>query len=284
MRGGFGGVVGQPAAVAALEAILARTGGQGATLIHGPEGTGRFLLAQCAAKAILGDTALVDAGTHPDLIVFSPDTMGIDEVRDSLSGLSWRPLLAPRQVLLIRDFDRFHGDVHHFLLKTLEEPPAGAAVFLVAEDPSLLPATVISRCRLVRTLPLSDADTARVLGVRPEAAADAEGSPGRGRRQAALGASADAEILVETLLGRRDDPLGAAEQIVRKRKDEEKEGQRVRLIETCRVAADRLRRRLPETERALRPAVEALRSLLANANPSIVFAGLALVPWTHPKP
>ena len=68
MRGGAGGfeaVVGQEAAVAALRAILARTGGQGTTLIHGPEGVGRFLLAQCAATAILGDRALVEAGTHP---------------------------------------------------------------------------------------------------------------------------------------------------------------------------------------------------------------------------
>lgn len=286
MKGGLGGfdaVVGQPAAVAALRAHLARTGGQGSTLIFGPAGTGRFLLACCAAVGILGDEALVEAVTHPDLTVLTPD-MGIDGVREVMAGLSRRPLMGPRQVLLVRDFDRFHEDVHHFLLKTLEEPPAGAAIFLVAEEPALLPATVLSRCRFVRTVPLLDADTALVLaraGAPREAAADAEGSPGRGLVQAALGIAGDASILVDALAGRLEDPLGDAERMVRKRKDEEAAGQRARLVETCRVAAGRLRRKLPETEGALRPVVEALRSLLQNANPSIVFAGLVLVPWTH---
>ncbi|MCI0588672.1 MAG: hypothetical protein L0323_17740, partial [Planctomycetes bacterium] len=176
-RGGLGGVVGQPAAVAALRAHLARTGGQGSTLILGPEGTGRFLLARGAAAEILGDEALVEALTHPDLTVLTWD-MGIDGVREALKGFSLRALLGPRRVLLVRDLDRFHEDVHHYLLKTLEEPPGGAAIFLVAEEAALLPPTVLSRCRFVRTVPLSDADTALVLaraGVPKEAALDAEG-------------------------------------------------------------------------------------------------------------
>jgi len=197
--------------------------------------------------------------------------------------LSRRPLVGPRQVLLLRDFDRFHGDVHHFLLKTLEEPPAGAAIFVIAEEPTLLPATVLSRCRFVRAVPLSDAETAEVLaraGMPRDAAADAEGSPGRALTQGALGIAEDATVLVDALAGRREDPLSDAERIVRRRKDEESQGQRERLLEVCRVAAARLRRQLPETEGALRPVVEALRSLLSNANPSIVFAGLVLMPWT----
>jgi DNA polymerase-3 subunit delta' len=286
MRGGAGGfdaVVGQEAAVAALRAILLRTGGEGTTLIHGPEGVGRFLLARSAAAAILGDGALVEAGTHPDLAVLTPDR-GIEGARDTLAVLSRRPLLGPRQVLIVRDLERFHEDVHHFLLKTLEEPPARAAVLLVAEEPSLLPPTVISRCRLVRARPLTDPDTAEVLarvGLPRGAAADAEGAPGRGIRQAALGIGEDVSVLVDALAGRREDPLGDAERIVRRRKDEEAGDQRARLAEVCRVVAARLRRELPESENVLRPVVEALRSLVSNANPSIVFAGLVLVPWTH---
>jgi len=285
MRGGAGGferVLGQDAAVTSLLKHLARTGGQGSTLIFGPEGTGRFLLARCAAAEILGERAFVDAGTHPDLTVLTPD-MGIEGARDALEILSRRPLMGPRQVLILRDFDRFHEDVHHFLLKTLEEPPAGAAILVIAEDPALLPLTVISRCRLVRAVPLSDARTAEVLvraGIPREMAADAEGSPGRALTHAALGTAEDATVLVDALRGCLEDPLADVERIVRRRKDEESQGQRTRLVEVCRVAAARLRRRLPETEGALRNVVLALRSLLSNANPSIVFAGLVLMPWT----
>jgi replication-associated recombination protein RarA len=281
----FARVVGQESAVAALRAQLARTGGQGATLIVGPPGVGRFLLAQCAATAILGDAARVEAGTHPDLFVLDP-AMGIDGVRDAAMTLARRPLAGPRQVLLVRDADRLSIEALNALLKTLEEPPAGAAIFLVAEDAALLPETVVSRCRLVRALPLRERETAEVLarhGGPREGAADAEGAPGLAFGREAQGVPGDATALLEAMAGRSEDPLGDVERIVRKRKDEDAGAQRARLEDTCRVAAARLRRGLPGTEGALRRVVNALGSLHANANPSIVLAELALTPWTRDR-
>ena len=51
------------------------------------------------------------------------------------------------------------------------------------------------------------------------------------------------------------------------------------MVEVLRVAAARLRCRLPEEEPALRLVVEALGSIGANANPVMVFSELALKPW-----
>jgi DNA polymerase-3 subunit delta' len=284
----FDGVLGQESAVRALRAILARGGGAGSTLLLGPEGVGRFLLAVRAARAILGGgaagSAQVEAISHPDLTVLEGGKDGIDEVRDALPRLSLRPAAGPRQVLLLRDLDRFDGSVHDALLKTLEEPPGGAAVFAVAEDVAHLPETVVSRCRVVRLRALPEpavGDFLRARGLPAEGAADAEGSPGRALFHIAAGVAAEAETLLRLLTERARDPVGEAEKLAKSRKDEDAAGRRRRQVEVLRAAAARARRRRPVPEDALRRLLEGLGSIRRNANPSIVFAELALTPWKN---
>jgi DNA polymerase-3 subunit delta' len=190
-------------------------------------------------------------------------------------------------VLIVRDADRLSLEAHNALLKLLEEPPAGAAVFVVAADTTLLPETVVSRCRLVRAHARTNEETARVLkevGVPDDASEDAEGSPGRAcfHREAAV--PADAERLLALLENPQPDALAVAESLARRRPKEESAAHRRRLQEVLRVAAARLRRRLPESESALRSVVDALRSLTANANAAIILADLALIPWQRKRP
>jgi len=271
----FDGVIGQDVAVAALQADLARTGGAGSTLIFGPEGTGRFLLAERAAQAIVGK------GGARDLHMLQPED-GIDGVRAARAALSRKPSAAPRQVLLIRDADRLTTDALNALLKTLEEPPADAGIFMVAQGPEFLPETVVSRCRVVRARPLTDADCGRVLetlGLPPEAGVDAEGAPGRALFQHEARVGDAAAKLLGCLVARAEERLADIERILRKRSGEDRAVHRRRCREILRVAATRLRRDLPDSESGLRPVIEALRSLERNANASIVFTGLALLPW-----
>jgi len=282
----FDDVLGQDEAVVALEAQLARTGGAGATLVVGPDGVGRFRLAAAAARAILGDAALVDAGNHPDFRVLDPEE-GIDGVRDAAEALQRKPARGPRQVLVARDADRMTAPAHNAFLKTLEEPPAGAAVFFIAEDVSLLPETVVSRCRVVRARPLDDDATARVLeriGLPPDAARDAGGSPGRAVYQVEAGVREDADRLHALLLEPHADALATADELARKRKDEDLKALRRRLREVLSVVAGRLRRSLPETGDVLRSVVRALGSLSAHANAGIVLAELVLEPWRRRTP
>jgi len=228
-------MVGQARVAAALEADLERTGGAGSLLILGPDGVGRFLLARAAATEILGGGSRVEiqveAGTHPDFRLVEPGE-GIEGVRAAIGSLQRRPVLGPRQVLLLRDVDRLSQEALNALLKTLEEPPAGAAVLLIARDVHLLPETVVSRCRVYRARPLDDAEVAEILsraGVPRELARFAEGSPGRAIHRHRCGASDQARQLVDVLLHRSPDPLGVADSIVRRGKEEERKEQRRRL-------------------------------------------------------
>ena len=276
----FEDVVGQDAAAAALTRHLEATRGAGGTLIVGPEGVGRFLLAHRAARAILGDTpesaARVESLQHADLHVLEPSA-GIDGVREVAELLVRMPVEGERTVLIVRDLERFSLPALNALLKTLEEPPGGAAIILVAEGTELLPETIVSRCRIVRARALTRDETRKVLeakGAPPELAEDADGSPGRALTRQRLGT--DADSLLVLLAPAHKDPLGEIDKIVRRRSGEENDANRRRLADLLQATASRLRRRLPDQEAALRSVLEALGSLEANANAGIVFSDLVL--------
>lgn len=289
-RAAFADVVGQPAAVAALSDILDRTAGSGSTLIVGPEGVGRFLLALRAARHLLArtpaDATRIDRRSHPDLLVFEKTESNLEDLHAMLGRLALLPAEADRQVLILRDADGYSRDAHNALLKTVEEAPAGAALFLIAEGIEWLPETLVSRCRIVRARALSDREVAVVLdrlGLDETGAADAEGSPGRAVFQAENGIREAAEQLLRLMTERAKDGLAAAEKLARPRGEEESEERRRRQAEILRVAAARARRKLPEAESVLRRLLDGLGSLSGNVNPAILFADLALTPWKRPK-
>jgi hypothetical protein len=210
---------------------------------------------------------------------------GIDGVRAAAERLSRRPAEGPRQVLILRDLDRMSHEAHNALLKTLEEPPADAALFAIAEGPENLPETVVSRCRLVRARSLSEPETETVLarlGLPRELAADADGSPGRAVYLHEHGVPEAAQQLLDLVRRADSDPLGALEPLLKRRGEEKTADQRRRLFEVLRVTATRLRRALPDTEEPLRWVMAALGSLAANANPAIVLSDLALRPFSGP--
>jgi DNA polymerase-3 subunit delta' len=95
------------------------------------------------------------------------------------------PVLGRRKVALIDPAGDLTENAANALLKTLEEPPPGRVVILVAPSPGSLPPTVRSRCQHVAFGALPDGEVAEVLRragwpaqAARQAAALAEGSPG----------------------------------------------------------------------------------------------------------
>jgi DNA polymerase III delta' subunit len=160
----------QPRAVELLRRALA-----GGRLAHayafvGPSGSGRMTTARAFAQALLCETGqacgrcracqLVVRGQHPDLHVIVPTppesnpkgarTIRIGAVRELERQASLRPVLAGRRVLVLDEADRMTDDAPQAFLKFLEEPPPDTVVILVLSGVRALPATVISRCQIVR--------------------------------------------------------------------------------------------------------------------------------------
>ncbi len=86
--------------------------------------------------------------THPDVLVIPPDPpqmmIKVDQVRRVIESIYFRPGEAKERVYIFTD-SAFMKEAANSLLKVLEEPPEFATIFLLAENPGELLATIRSR-------------------------------------------------------------------------------------------------------------------------------------------
>jgi DNA polymerase III delta prime subunit len=162
-------IEGQPRAVALLD--RARRSGRiaHAWAFVGPKGSGRTTAAVALAAAVLCDDGgcgacracrTVSAGAHPDVHVIAPTppagnprgarAIRIDAIRELERQASLRPVMGRVKVFVLDDADRMTDTAPEAFLKTLEEPPANTVIVLVLGSARAVPATVLSRCRIVR--------------------------------------------------------------------------------------------------------------------------------------
>jgi DNA polymerase-3 subunit delta' len=172
-------IEGQPRAVELLRRALA-----GGRLAHayafvGPAGSGRMTTALAFAQALLCPAggcgtcrvcALAAARQHPDLHLIlptppeknprGPRAIRIDAVRELERQAALMPARASRKVFVIDEAERLTGETPQALLKTLEEPPDRTVIILILPGVRTLPATVLSRCQIVRFQPRLGTETA----------------------------------------------------------------------------------------------------------------------------
>ncbi|MBN4050634.1 DNA polymerase III subunit delta' [Gammaproteobacteria bacterium AH-315-M22] len=142
-----------------------------AYLIQGPAGVGKSHFAINLAKALLCEQDTVETqktlkacgqckschlftvGSHPDYRLLASEegkAIGVDVIRDTSAFFSLTRQYGRYQIAMISDAERMTIAAANALLKTLEEPPAGAILLLISEQASLLPATIRSRCQTLR--------------------------------------------------------------------------------------------------------------------------------------
>jgi DNA polymerase-3 subunit delta' len=138
-----------------------------ALLIQGGKGLGKQHLAYAFAKALVcphrlltghscgtcSSCKLVDANTHPDLITLKPKEegkdIGIDLIRELMITLRLKPQFEMSRVVIIQAADRLNTAAANAFLKCLEEPNERTCLILLADKPSKLPATILSRCQTI---------------------------------------------------------------------------------------------------------------------------------------
>ncbi|CAN5118738.1 DNA polymerase III subunit delta' [soil metagenome] len=96
---------------------------------------------------------------HPDIGLVIPYNKNIlvDAVRDLEREANFRPFEAKARFLLIDDAEKLNtakDNAANALLKTLEEPPPTAYIFLITSRPDSLLPTIPSRCQTVRFAPI----------------------------------------------------------------------------------------------------------------------------------
>lgn len=174
-------VRGHAAAVETFRTAFARGRLGQAYLFVGPDGIGKRLFARELAKALLCERspapltacgrcpacAQVEAGTHPDFfsVRTPPDKheLPIAEMRAFCAQLAMKPSRGGRKIGVVEDADDFNEESANCFLKTLEEPPPGSLLLLLATDTDRQLPTILSRCQVVRFSPLAPDDMRMIL-------------------------------------------------------------------------------------------------------------------------
>ncbi len=191
--------IGQEAALTSLERALASGRPAHAYLFSGPEGVGKTTAALDFAAALncTGTTPPCGecrpcrdtyAAGHTDVELVAPGglcdesehrdhadsrDLRICQIRRLQRVLSLAPYSGARRVAILEAADSLHMEAANAFLKTLEEPPDGTVIILLAEREERLPETVRSRCQRIAFRPVAkDAvETAlRDRGASPEQA------------------------------------------------------------------------------------------------------------------
>ena len=164
----FDGIVGQAEAVELLRRALAGGRVAHAWAFIGPHGAGRRTSALAFAKALVAPSggaaaSRVDRGLHPDVHLLGPTppasnpkgtpAIRVENIRELERLASLKPAEAPWKVFIVDEAESMTGAAPQAFLKTLEEPPARTVIILVLSQARALPATVLSRCQVVRFRP-----------------------------------------------------------------------------------------------------------------------------------
>jgi|SRR5262245_14387636 len=192
---------GGDAARAQLERALARGSVHGAYLIEGASGR-RGLAAWVAGRLLGRDFALAEdeheaLPFHPDLKWVAPQGgwIKVDAIRQLQAELSLVANERGRRVAVIDGAELLRVEAANALLKTLEEPPRGAVVILVAASGEVLPRTLRSRVVRFRIPPSPEAEIRAALEQEGLAEPDAWLAAALGGTSAASArAWADAEL------------------------------------------------------------------------------------------
>ena len=162
----FERILDQPRAVDLLRRALASDRVAHAYAFVGPSGAGRMTTALAFAEELLGSASR----QHPDLHVIvptAPETSArgarairIGAIRELERQASLRPAMARRKVFVLDEAERMTGEAPQAFLKTLEEPPAATVIILILPRARAVPATVLSRCQVVRFAPRDDTGAA----------------------------------------------------------------------------------------------------------------------------
>ncbi|MGQ9555833.1 MAG: DNA polymerase III subunit [Anaerolineae bacterium] len=201
-------------------------------LLLGQPQIGKMTLALTFAAGLLCDSAdepqpcghccsceRIRRNTHPDVIVIEPAgaSFTIEQVRDLEAELPLTPKEKPVKIRILTDFELATREAQNALLKTLEEPPAHALLFLTASEGDLLAPTIVSRCQTLslRSVPTKEIEAGLLTHGAPPGEAQALSLQAHGRPGWALRALAD-----PGLRQRRAEALRSTKELIGQRRAE----------------------------------------------------------------
>ena len=169
---GFQDVVGHKDVIRYIQNAVEQNKISHAYIINGQRGSGKKLLARLFAMTLQCASGKAEPcgecrscvqtknGNQPDIITVQhekPTSIGVDEIREQIAGdILIKPYSSPYKIYVVPEADLMTEAAQNALLKTLEEPPAYAIIFLLTENAEGLLDTIRSRCVMLKLRNIKD--------------------------------------------------------------------------------------------------------------------------------
>jgi len=159
-------IIGHDPNIKMLQKMLASGRLPHALLFVGPAGIGKFLVArELAASLLCGGTSpcgrcssclALAQQNHANLLVITPDgsSIKIDQIRSIQHEVAMRSFSGGARVCIIEDAGKMTKEAANSLLKMLEEPPENFYFVLTVTSTHSVLNTILSRCLVMKFLPL----------------------------------------------------------------------------------------------------------------------------------
>ena len=163
----FRDIIGHKGPIGLLRSAIRKGRLPNAYLFSGEDAIGKRLVATSLAKAVncqdegedscneCPSCRMADGGIHPDIEIIAADgtQIKIGQIRSLQEKLVYKPYKGKRRVCIIDEADKMTIEASNSFLKTLEEPLGYTTIILITSRPNSLPATLLSRCELIRFVP-----------------------------------------------------------------------------------------------------------------------------------
>ena len=169
---GFQDVVGHKDIIQYIKNAVEQKKLSHAYILNGQRGSGKKMLARLFAMTLQCESGQsepcgvcrsclqVKSGNQPDIITLvheKPTSISVDEIREQLNGdIQIKPYSSPYKIYIIPEADLMTVQAQNALLKTLEEPPEYALIFLLTENADSLLSTIRSRCVMLKLRNIKD--------------------------------------------------------------------------------------------------------------------------------
>lgn len=169
---GFKDVVGHRDIIQYIQDAVEQGKVSHAYILNGQRGSGKKMLARLFAMTLQCESGKsepcgecrsckqANSGNHPDIITVrheKPASISVDDIRQQVNGdIMIKPYSSPYKVYIIPEADLLTVQAQNALLKTIEEPPEYAIIFLLTENADSLLPTIRSRCVMLKLRNIRD--------------------------------------------------------------------------------------------------------------------------------
>ena len=169
---GFKDVVGHKDIIQYIKNAVSQDKVSHAYILNGERGSGKKLLANLFAQTLQCEEGKEEpcyhchscrqavSGNHPDIIRVThekPGSISVDDIRKQINeDIQIKPYSGKYKIYIMADADLMTVQAQNALLKTIEEPPSYAVIFLLTENADSLLPTICSRCVMLKLRNIKD--------------------------------------------------------------------------------------------------------------------------------